>query len=190
MSNFDPTEAVTFDLPFGHVHLDGAAHRVLVPADGLLALCRAAGDEAAGRFAAAMGEAMGRRVSVRIGSGPDDRHAAVRRSSLEEVVGQLAAELALVGLGALSHETWGHAMVPVVDQSPLGAEGDAFLARVIEAALRALTGQEAGVVPIHRDGVRARFVVVAPGVAEDVGARLRGGESWGSVLVQLHPPAS
>src|SRR5438128_2400016 len=44
-AKFDPQGQVTFDLPFGHVHLDGAPARVVVPADALAALCQAAGTE-------------------------------------------------------------------------------------------------------------------------------------------------
>jgi len=66
---FDPSKAVTFDLTRGLVHVEGApgpTPGVLVPAEALLALAGAAGAEPAGAFARRLGEAMGRRVAVRL----------------------------------------------------------------------------------------------------------------------------
>jgi len=140
MSAFNPSEAVTFDLAFGHLHLDGAPSRVMVPAGALLKLCEAAGAEQAAELGSAVGEALGRRVAVRMAAGQEDRTAAVRAAGLEAVVEQLAGELALVGMGALSAERWGKALVLIVDQSPFGDAGDELLAEVLQAALHALVG--------------------------------------------------
>ena len=185
ISAFNPSEAVTFDLAFGHVHLDGAPTRVMVPADALVALCIAAGDAAAANMGHAIGEAMGRRVGVRLADGAASREGAVGASKLEDVVSHLAGELAITGIGALSVERWGKALVLVVDQSPLGQDGDLLLAEILQAAMAALTGGPIRVIRLHRDGVRARFLSVAPAVAEAVRQRIDKGQVWGSLLAAL-----
>lgn len=185
-SAFNPNEAVTFDLAYGHVHMDGAPTRVIVPADALVALCRAAGEDEAAAMGHAIGDGIGRRIAVRIAGGDDDRVAAVRKTSIEEVVNQLAGEIAVIGIGSLSAERWGKALVFIVDQSPLGEEGDELLATILQSALAVLVGQQARVLRLHREGVRARFLTVSGAVVEAVRARLERGEDWGSVLAALH----
>ncbi len=183
---FDPTEAVTFDLQFGHIHLDGAPTRVMVPADALVALCQAAGDEETATFAHTIGEAIGRRVGVRLAGGSANRHDAARAARLEAVVTQLAGELAVLGFGSVSAERWGKALVLVVDQSPFGEGGDGLVAAILEAALHALVNRHARVVKLHRDGVRARFLAVSGAAADGVRDRLAGGESWAAVIAAMH----
>ena len=185
-SPFNPSEAVTFDLAYGHVHLDGAPTRVMVPAEALVSLCRAAGDESAATMGHAIGESMGRRVAVRIAGGTEDRHAAVRKASVEDVVCQLAGELAIVGFGSLSAERWGKALVLIVDQSPMGEQGDELMSQILQAALGALIGKKARVLCLHRDGVRARFLTVSGAAVAAVRERLDRGDDWGSVLAALH----
>jgi len=183
---FDPTESVTFDLPFGHVHLDSAPNRVLIPASQLVGLCQAATPEAVKALADAMGEVMAKRASLRLAQGAPDRLAEVREASFDAVVEQVAAELALAGLGALSAERWGRALVLVHDQSPLGVDGDGFVAMLLETALGSLSGAELRVVVLERDAVRVRFFVCAQQTARAVGDRLAGGEHWASVVATLH----
>jgi hypothetical protein len=185
-SSFDPAEAVTFDLSFGHVHLDGAPNRVLVPADALMTLCGAAGEDEASGLGHAIGEALGRRVAVRLSGGSQERHEAARKASFEQVVTQLAGELALVGLGALSAERWGRSVVMVVDQSPLGEAGDELLAAVLQSAFKAMVDRPARMVRLERDGVRVRYLVCSGAVVQAVRDRLAAGENWGAVVASLH----
>ena len=190
--NFDPAEAVTFDLQYGHVHLDGAPTRVMVPAQSLIALCLAAGEDEAAAFGHSMGEAMGRRVAVRIAQGEQNRAKAVRKAGFTSIVEHLAGEFALAGVGALSAERWGKALVFVVDQSPLGDGGDALLAEVLQAAVQSLVGKQGRVLCLHRDGVRARFLLVSGAVVQGVRERIDRGDGWGDVIAALHkggPPA-
>jgi len=193
MGEFDPAAAVTFDMAFGHVHLDGAPNRVLVPAETLLELALAAGEDALADLGHALGEPMGRRVGTRLSEGDggegepaERRQRAVRGASLERVVAELSGELALAGLGALSAERWGRAIVWVVDQSPFGEEGDPLLAEILQAALRAMVDSPARLVSLQREGVRARFLVVSGAAVEDVRARLAKGDHWASVVAALH----
>jgi hypothetical protein len=183
---FNPSEAVTFDLAYGHVHLDGAPSRVLIPADALVELCRAAGPDEVKKLGRAVGEAMGRRVAVRLAGSAGDRSEVVRKAGFEAVITHLAGELALLGMGALSAERWGKALVLIVDQSPLGEAGDDLLGAVLETALESLVSAEARVLCLQRDGVRGRFLVAAPATAERARERLARGENWGSVLASLH----
>jgi hypothetical protein len=184
---FDPSQAVTFDLSHGLVLVEGLAERVLAPAAALAALCKAGGPEACAAFGRAMGQDVGRRAGYRIareGEGPIED--AVRAASLERVTQHLGDEVALAGLGSLALERWGQALVLVVDRSPLGAEGDALVAAVLEGALAEATGRSPTVRPLARDGARARFLVSSTAAAERVAAWLAAGTSWGDALVRLH----
>ena len=60
-------------------------------------------------------------------------------SSLEEFVTQLAGEAALAGVGVLSLERWGRALVVVLEDSPLFAP---IVAPLVGAAVEAATGRE------------------------------------------------
>ncbi|MEM1031249.1 MAG: hypothetical protein AAF928_11770 [Myxococcota bacterium] len=199
MGTFEPEGAVTFDMAFGHVHLDGAPHRVLVPAATLLTLVtRGGGDEELAELGHALGEPMGRRVGTRLaegieaaadGSAAERRRRAVREASFADVAGELAAEFALAGLGALSAERWGRAVVWVLDQSPFGDDGDPLVAEVLQAATTALADAPARVVALGREGVRARFLVVSGASVERVRARLAEGKHWAHVVAELHADA-
>jgi len=192
MGEFDPAAAVTFDMAFGHVHLDGAPHRVLVPAETLLELALAAGEDALADLGHALGEPMGRRVGTRLAEGDGEgepaerRKRAVRAARPETVVSQLSGELALAGLGALSAERWGRAIVWVVDQSPFGEGGDPLVAHILQGALRAMVDSPARMVPLQREGVRARFLVVSGAAVEDVRTRLAKGDHWSAVIAAMH----
>jgi hypothetical protein len=185
---FDPTEAVTFDLQLGHVHLEGAPARLMVPADALVTLCGHAGADAAAAFARSIGAAMGARAGARLGGGDDPRQRAkaVRSAGYEGVVGQLAGEFAVMGFGALGAERWGGALVFVHDESPLDANGDDVVAGILEGALQTLTGRPAKVVALVREDNRARFLVTAAQTLPAVKAKIARGDSWGAVLAALN----
>jgi hypothetical protein len=186
---FNPAEAVTFDLQFGHIHLDGAPTRVMVPADAVVALCQAAGEEETSAFGHAIGEAVGRRVGVRLAGGSANRHDAARKAGIETVISQLAGELAVLGIGSAKAERWGKALVLVVDQSPFGEGGDGLLTQILESAIRALVDRPARVVRLHREGTRARFLTLSGAAVAGVKERLDAGENWGSVIASLNQPA-
>jgi len=177
---FDPSKAVTFDLTHGLVHLEGAPGRLLVPAEGILRLARAAGPAAAGAFGRSLGDAMGGRVRSRLDAGV---------ASIEAVVEHLGGELALAGLGSLSLERWGHALVLVMDQSPLGAEGDPLIEAALGAAIEGTAGRSARAILLGREGVRARFLIGSHAGVEKVRGWLGEGLPWGDALVRLHAPA-
>ena len=173
---FDPSNAVKFDLGRGHVALDGAP-RMLVPVDALLALCQGAGDEALRDFGRTLGTEVGRRVRERI---------KVDQASLESVVEHLGGDLALSGLGSLAIERWGRALVMTLSDSPLGAEGDALIAAVLEGALQRGMGRDARVIKLERSDDRVRLLVIAPKMAQKVRGWLDAGVAWGDLLAKLH----
>jgi hypothetical protein len=181
---FDPSKAVTFDLTHGLVRRVGSApSSLLVAADAVLALAGAAGPEAAGRFAGAVGAAIGHRVAGRLVDG-------VGSAPVEEVVEHLAGEIAVSGLGALSLERWGRAAVVVVDQSPLGASGDALLETILATAIGGAAGRPVAAALLGRDGARARFLLGSRAAADRVRAWIAEGVSWPDAVVRLHAPTS
>ena len=182
---FDPSKAVTFDLARGLVQQEGAPSGLIVPAESLAALARAAGPEASRAFGRGLGEAIGRRVAGHLAEADG-----VRAAGVGAVVEHLGGELAMTGLGSLGLERWGRALVLVIDQSPLGAGGDALLETVLAAALEAAVGERSSVIVLARDGVRVRFLVTGAAGAEKVRAWLNEGVSWGDALVRLHDPTA
>ena len=195
---FDPTKAVMFDLAHGLVHLEDAPSRLLVPAEALAQLARAAGPEASAIFARALGEPLGLRVARRLSGGsggsPDAPPGTppgtegTRGASIEAVIDHLGGELALAGLGSLSLERWGRAMLLLVDQSPLARDGDDLLAGVLEAALGRAAGRPLRCLVLTHDPVRVRLLVAAEAAAERARGWLREGITWGEVLARLHAP--
>jgi hypothetical protein len=190
---FDPSKTVTFDLSLGLVHRDGAqSASLLVPADALLALIRAAGADAAHTFARALGAAMGRRVLERLGSSDAaiGSRESLRDCSVESVVDHLAGELAVGGLGALSLERWGNAAVLVLDGTPLDADGRSSLVEAIfEGVAPAAFGGAATVVLLHHERSRTRLFLGGRAGTDKVGGWVASGVPWGEALVRLHAPA-
>jgi hypothetical protein len=182
LARFNPTGSVEFDLTRGQVKLGGDGERLLVPVDALLALCQAAGDEAARDFGRRLGTEVGRRVAARLTEGVD-------RAPVEAVVEHLGGELALMGLGSLGVERWGRALVVMFEGSPLGAIGDGVLAAILEGAVSRAFSRDASVVVLSRDDSALRLLVTGSGGAERVRALLGQGVVWGEVLTRLHDAA-
>ncbi len=164
VARYRPDHDVTFDLAHGLVHLEGAPARVLVPADGLAALCAAAGDEATAEIGRAMGRAMGLRVAARLAplaeaEGATQGGGGARAASIETMVDHLGAELSLAGLGSLGIERWGHALVMVIDHSPLERAATGCSRRSLGEAVGVATGRHVSAVLLARDGTRARLLI-------------------------------
>lgn len=189
-ARFDPSKAVTFDLTSGLVHIEGAPARLLVPADALATLCAAAGPEATNTFGRALGAPMGLRVASRFAAEGEARGEGVKRASVESIVDHLGGEMAIAGLGSLTLERWGHALVLVVDSSPLEAAGDRLLAATLAGALEAATGKAVSALPIARDAARARILIAGSAAVEKAKAWLEQGMSWGEALTRLHGQSS
>jgi hypothetical protein len=181
---FDPSKAVTFDLGNGLVHVEGTPSLLLVPGNALAELCAAAGPEAVAAFGRAIGEPMGRRLAGRFST--PEGEGSVREASLETVVDHLGGEIAIAGIGSLEFERWGHALVLVIDHSPLGAGGDELIEAVLAAAMEAATGRRVRTLALARDATRVRFLVAGNAAVEKARAWLADGMSWGEALAKLH----
>src|SRR6476619_5826318 len=124
---FEASKAVTFDLSRGEIRKDDDERRLLLSARAVHALCQTAGDDATSAFGQSLGESIGAAIASRFErSGGDPRGA-----SIESVIEHLAGELAVAGLGTISVERWGRALVLVVDHA--SAESDKVLAPLLGA---------------------------------------------------------
>ena len=124
-TSFDSARAVRFDLPRGAVQAGSDDERViLIPSSALDDLALSVPPEAVDALGRSLGTSIGKRAVARV---PDARSA-----SVEEFVTQLAGEAAVAGIGVLTVERWGRALVVVIEASPLAS---AWLAPVIASAL-------------------------------------------------------
>jgi len=184
--NFDPADAVEFFLDRGRVKLRRSSDRLLVPADALAALCDAAGADATAEFGEAIGEALGMSIASRAQKSGASGQQAVRATSVADLVDMFGGELALLGLGTVSIERWGKAMVLVLDENPQGAMGDSLFEAVAASALSVATGREVEIVRLERAGARARFLICSAVAAKSVRAWMTEGQGWGDIVVRLH----
>jgi hypothetical protein len=183
---FDASQAVTFDLERGQVRRGESEPGLFVPVPSLLALCEAAGPDATSALARSLGESIGQNVKKRLSQAGGDARAATSEAFVEH----LAGELAVAGLGSLSIERWGRALVLVLDHAPLGAHGDKLVAGILATAVSAVTSTDARTVQLVREGARARFLVAGQAGIYKVEAWLGDGVSWGEALVRLHEPST
>lgn len=174
---FNPTHAVRFEIARGRVSLDGQEARVLVPAGALGKLCESAGPEGVKDFGKTLGTEIGRRVAARLDGGAP---------SVAALVEHLGGDLALSGLGSLTVEIWGKALVLAVTDSPFGKDGDLLLASVLEGALQRALARDTSLVELERSDGRVRFAVLSPRTADGVRKWLGQGISWGDALARLN----
>ena len=188
MSNppFDASKAVTFDLSRGQIQKEGTDTRLLVSASALVALCRAAGADAAAMFARQTGQSIGAAIAARFERAGHD----VGGAAIDAVVEHLSGELAVAGFGRLSVERWGQALVLVVDYGPATEAGDELLRALLGAAVAGAAKLQLECVRLAREGDRARFFIAGRRGAEKVRQWLGSGVSWGEALVRLHPAQS
>jgi hypothetical protein len=175
VSSFDATGAVQFDLSHGAVRAGSEREPVLlVPCSALdeLALTAPAEAEVLGR---ALGTAIGKRAASRL-SDP-------RGASIEAFVTQLAGECAIAGVGVLSVERWGRALVVVIEESSLAGP---LLAPLVSAALEAALGKRVSVGLLSRDARVARVLVASEGAVSRALEGIAAGTPWGDVLAKLN----
>ena len=176
-ATFNPAQSVRFDLTHGAVRAGTADDRLLlVPASALVDLALSASTEAAEAFAHALGSAVGRRAAARIGDASG--------SSPEDFVTHLAGEAALAGLGVLSVERWGRALVVLLEGSPLVGP---LVGPFVGAALEGASGRKVAttVLSHERDEHRARVLVSSEGAVGRVREWIAAGASWGDAITRL-----
>ncbi|NLE84814.1 MAG: hypothetical protein GX607_00305 [Myxococcales bacterium] len=172
---FDPTRAVVFDLAQGQLRDEEGIGRLNVPADALLRLLAGVGADARRDFGHGLGNEVGRRVQRRLGDAAKDAGA-------EVWVEHLGGELALLGLGNLSFERWGKALVIAVAGAPQGAEE--LVGSLLEGALLRALGRE--VVAVAMGGEPLRYALLNQRAGAQARAWLDEGASWSEVLERLH----
>ena len=178
MAGFDPTHAVRFDLPRGSVTAGANERHVLVPCAALDDLVLIAGPEAAAAVGRSLGAAIGKRLAARLGG-----TTGLRGASIDEVVGDMARELAVAGLGATSIERWGRALVVVIDR-PAVADLP-FLASIVEGLLEGASDATVRCTSLGRDGSMARVLVAGERASARAREMLEKGAAWGEVLARL-----
>jgi hypothetical protein len=185
--SFDTSGALRFDLARGRVTVAGIAARVVLPVEAISLLCRELPEAQLLSFGHGVGNEIGRRVVERLAP-------SMTNVSPEQMVDRLGGELALMGLGSLTFEFWGRAMVLAVVDSPLvfgdggrpADGGDRLLSAVLEAALVRATGRQARVVPLSRLDNTARFVVCNDNAKRHVLEWLGEGCHYGEALARLN----
>ncbi len=175
--SFDPKHAVVFDLARGATHDASKARLLLVPANALSELVR--GNEAqARRLGQSIGKACGTRVANRLGGGDS-----VRRASIEAVVTELAGELSVAGVGLVSLERWGKALVVAVENTAV--EDDVLLAGIVDGAMSAAVGKQVAGATLVRQGGTARVLIASDATCKRVRELLASGTAWGDILGRL-----
>jgi hypothetical protein len=175
-SSFDPTHAVRFDLPRGSVRAGNEGDRVLlVPTSALDDIVLSAPPEAVEALGRALGSAIGRRAAGRM---RDPQAAAV-----DDFVTQLAGEAAVAGVGVLSIERWGRALVVVVEDSPLVGT---LLGPLVSSAVEAASGRRVWCTLLSRDEHVARILVGGERAVGRVREWIASGLAWNEALAKLH----
>ena len=178
----DLSHAVTFHLPTGSVRTADDANAAVVPTSALAELVRSSPTEARGRFGKAIGEAMGKRVAKRVGGS-----AALLAGGLELVTTHLAGEVALAGLGTLSIERWGRALV--FHWTGVAVELSEVLAGILEGAIASSTGRNASCILLSSHG-GMRFLATSEQAAGRVRSWMDEGVPWADALTRLQGGAS
>jgi hypothetical protein len=175
-SSFDPTRAVRFDLPRGSVRTGAEGDRVLlVPTSALEDIVLSAPTEAVEALGRALGSAIGRRAAARMAN--------PQAAGIEEFVTHLAGEAAVAGIGVLSVERWGRALVVVVEDSPLVGT---LLGLLVSSAIEAASGRRAWTTLLSRDERAARILVASERAVGRVREWIASGVAWGESLAKLH----
>jgi len=176
-SSFDPTRAVVFDLPRGQVTLQGKSPVLVLPAEALAQICGRLDVAAIRQFGNVLGKQAGTRVRDRLRSA---------LPSLEVMVDQLGGELSLAGLGALTIERWGQALVIRIEGCPLGAPAHELMSAYVEAALHVAVERELEALVLERSPDSFRLLLCGKAGAARVKGWLSAGGSWGDALAALH----
>jgi hypothetical protein len=183
MSTFDPAQALRIDLARGQLSLagsgGGSGNRLLVPLDSMIDLLSSADNDAITAFGAGIGTDMGRRVRDRLGS-------AVDQASVELFLEHLGGEIALAGLGSLSLERWGYALVLVLEGLKDAASLEILVAALLEAVIQRALSRDVTVVSLGRQADALKFAMLGRHAKDQVEQAMAAGKSLGDVLTQLH----
>lgn len=184
--------ALRFDLARGRVTVGSGAPGVLLPADAIASVCRHLNADVLTDLGRGWGNELGRRVAERLSSD-------MPKLTTAEMVDHLGGELALAGLGSLSVEFWGHALILAVSESPLRTgdaaskrqvdSGDRLLAAILEGALIRATGRALRVATLARVDDIVRYVACNEDTKEKIEALIAEGCHYGEALARLNDGA-
>lgn len=180
---FDPLQSLQIDLSRGQLTLQGSSGRILVPTDGLIDLLAASSPEAISAFGAGMGTDIGRRIAERLGS-------AIERATVELYLEHLGGELALAGLGSLSVERWGRAMVLCVEGLPDSEPLANLVQELIGAAIQRSLSRDVAVMRLSKFDGTVRMLIAGSHARAQVESWLASGISYGDILTRLHQPGA
>jgi hypothetical protein len=171
---FDPGGFWEFHLSGGAVRTRAGRRVVVLPEDVAAPLLRLALAQGDARLLTHLGAALGAEAMDTLGGDVEAR-------SPETVVGHLKSVVALFGLGRLSLERWGDALVVTLDGAPpLPADA---LGALLSGLFGALGEAEARCVPTQ-DG---RFVIVHADAVATVRAWAAEGAGPGMIAARLAP---
>lgn len=174
--SFNATQSVRFDLSQGAVRAGASDDRLLlVPLTALVDLANAAPPAAVESLGRAIGAAIGARAAAQIGDATG--------TSLEGFVTQLAGEAALAGIGVLSIERWGRALVVVLEDSRLPG---ALISALIGSALDAASGRKVATALLSHEAQAARVLVSSESAVRRVREWMASGVPWGHAIAKLH----
>jgi hypothetical protein len=106
-----------------------------------------------------------------------------QNASVEAFLAHLAGEAAIAGVGAISIERWGRAVVVAVEDSPLKGP---LLVATVASALEVASGRRASCALLSHDDRSARIFVGNEQAVNRVRAWLASGVPWGEAVVRLH----
>lgn len=176
-AKFDPALALKFDLGRGTVSQVGAGPRLILPVEVLTRLVEGADAEAVRDAGHHLGAEVGKRVLGSLGD--------VSRAEPASVLEHLGGELALLGLGSLSLERWGQALVFVHEHGALPEAAEGLVAAIFDGALLRLFGASARAVRVARADGRVRYLISNQRAADRVADWLSAGVPWGEALTRL-----
>jgi hypothetical protein len=179
MSTFDPAQALRIDLARGQLTLSGSGDRVLVPLESLIDLLASSDHAAITAFGASIGTGIGRRIAERLGS-------SIGQASIELFAEHLGGELALTGLGNLSVERWGHALVLSIERLTDSAALELLVSALVEAAIQRSLSRDVAVVSFGRHDNALKLSLLGHHVKEQVEHAIASGKTYGEVLTDLH----
>ncbi len=181
VAQFDPRGAVTFDVQRGAVNAAPEERVLLVGGDALDEACARLGADGTRALGLAMGRAAGARIASSLGG-----VGKVREASLDVVVTYLAGELSVRGVGLVTIERWGRAMVVAVENP--ACRNAELLAAIIEGAFGESTGRELGTATVGV-GNPVRVLLASPASASRARALHEAGNDFASVLTKLQEGA-
>jgi hypothetical protein len=174
----DPAVALCVDLSAGHLQRQGLGRVLALPLRLLHRLLTIEPERGQG-WGTEWGELIGAAVWPQLGG-------ATEAPSVQGVTDVLAAEFALAGLGQLTLEQWGRALVVVVRGSELGEQQAPFLSGVLQGALRRGFARPVCVVTLESTVSAVRLLVCGAAAAEQVRRGIGAGLPWHELLVRLH----